>query len=733
MEPTDSSNRGGARGRVALSGAEAVLLGAVFDRMFPDDGDGYAASHMGAVDYVDGALAGAEVENLPVYRRLFGWFSATARTRWDSNLLELTGGQLDELIGELERGESVPADCFSLLRRDLLRGLFSDPAYGGNRDLSGWRFLGHRGLGQDDACPKGLSDWAGRTTAPLPEAFDQDAGRRQPATDADVVIVGGGAVGSVVAARLAHRGLKVVVLEAGPWRTGETYRPDELGQAFYGRAALGPKFNAEVPRWVRGIADTEDRALSFSLGRMANGVGGSSVLYGARFRRFHPHHFQQYSALARRGLAGALPDVSRLVDWPIQYDELEHYYSELESMIGVAGEPSPFTPRSRPLPFKPLRPFTAGEEFRSAATRLGYQPYAIPVGRVGETRDGIIPTYDPWDEGIGAETSERWTPMGALLPSALETGNLDLRTMCRALRIVTDRTGHARGVVYLDPDGRERQQDARVTLIAAYTFETVRLLALSGNAARPEGLGNCHGQLGLNYMSKMFPQVVGQFNDKVFNRHTGPGGQAVIVEDLMSDGALEVPGIFGGGTLSTENQLLPLQIASDPAPIDAPRWGAGYKRHLRGWNRRVVIKIQADALPLSTNRLLLDPRWRDRSGVGDPVVRVVWDLCEADRRLYGYMQDRAETLLLEMGANSVGRGPIETGVGCCHDLGGARAGEDPARSVVDADWQVHDTPGLYVYSGATFPTCPGINPTLTIWAWALRNADNLARSLGASS
>lgn len=733
MEPTDGPSGDASRGRLALSGSEARQLAAIFDRMFPDDGDGYAASGMGAVDYVDGALAGAEAESLPAYRRMLGWFSAAARTRWGRDVVELTDGQRDELIAELERGGPALADGFGLLRRDLLRGLFSDPAYGGNRGMSGWKFLRHPGLGHDEADPRGLSDWTGRAKASLPEAFDPEAGRRPPASDADVVIVGGGAVGSVVAARLARRGLKVVVLEAGPWRSRETYRPDELGQAFYGRAGLGPKFNAEAPRWVRDIADTDDRALTFSLGRMANGVGGSSVLYGARFRRFHPHHFRQHSALARRGLTHALPDASSLVDWPLGHDELEPYYSELEWMIGVAGEPSPFTPRSRPLPFKPLRPFAVGEAFRCAATQLGYRPYTIPVGRVGEARDGITPAYDPWDEGIGADIRERWTPLDTLLPSAIETGNLDLRTMCRVLRIVTDRSGNARGVVYLDPDGRERQQDARVTIVAAYTFETIRLLALSGDTARPDGLGNTHGQLGLNYMSKMFPQVVGQFSDRTFNRHTGPGGQALIVEDLMADGAIDAPGIFGGGTLSTENQLLPLQIANDPAPLDAPRWGAGYKQHLRGWNNRAAIKIQADALPLSTNRLLLDPRWRDRSGVGDPVVRVVWDLCEPDRRLYAHMQDRGEQLLRQMGADRIGRGPIETGVGCCHDLGGARSGIDPTRSVVDPLWQVHDTPGLHVYSGATFPTCPGINPTLTIWAWALRNADQLARSLGASA
>lgn len=56
-------------------------------------------------------------------------------------------------------------------------------------------------------------------------------------------------------------------------------------------------------------------------------------------------------------------------------------------------------------------------------------------------------------------------------------------------------------------------------------------------------------------------------------------------------------------------------------------------------------------------------------------------------------------------------------------------GEDPATSVVDPDLRVHDTPGLYVFSGATFPTCPGVNPTLTMWALCYRAAERLVERL----
>jgi len=60
-------------------------------------------------------------------------------------------------------------------------------------------------------------------------------------------------------------------------------------------------------------------------------------------------------------------------------------------------------------------------------------------------------------------------------------------------------------------------------------------------------------------------------------------------------------------------------------------------------------------------------------------------------------------------------------------------GEDPGKSVVDPELEVHDTPGLYVYSGATFPTCPGINPTLSLLALVYRAAERLVRQLKAGA
>jgi gluconate 2-dehydrogenase alpha chain len=111
------------------------------------------------------------------------------------------------------------------------------------------------------------------------------------------------------------------------------------------------------------------------------------------------------------------------------------------------------------------------------------------------------------------------------------------------------------------------------------------------------------------------------------------------------------------------------------------------------------------------------------------VVRVTYDLQPNERRLADHMEGVSEEILRRMGATATWRGPSFTGAGSSHDMGACRMGDDPASSVVDRGLRVHDTPGLSVFGGATFPTCPGINPTLTIWAASLLAADRLVERM----
>jgi gluconate 2-dehydrogenase alpha chain len=144
------------------------------------------------------------------------------------------------------------------------------------------------------------------------------------------------------------------------------------------------------------------------------------------------------------------------------------------------------------------------------------------------------------------------------------------------------------------------------------------------------------------------------------------------------------------------------------------------------------VRIQPDTLSYDNNFIDIDPRHRDRSGLGLPLIRITYDMRMNERRLATWMEVKAQEILREMGATATWCGPQFTGVGSSHDFGGARMGEDPGVSVVDPQLQVHDTPGLYVFSGATFPTCPGVNPTLTLMAVCVRAAEQLVGKMRGS-
>ena len=744
---------------LSLNPQERRTAEAVFERMFPADADSPGATAIGVVDYVDRALAGAYQDQKETYRQGLAALDRVSQTSYHALFADLRARQQDAVIERFEAGtlpDFLTPDqqtFFMMLRAHLQEGLFADPLYGGNKNKLGWRVLGHPGIWLENSAEENLTpdpvtkggrtlsmedlgfslEAYGNTSEPPAEHADYDPqlGAAPPSGPADVVIVGVGAMGGIVAPLLAKAGLTVVGLEAGPYRTKRDFIPDELGHTYYARASMGPKFEQETPRWRKNDGDPTQEA-TFSLGRMMNSVGGSVIHYGAWLRRFHPHHFQPLTRIKERWGSDVLPEDATVADWPISYDELEPYYTSLEYLIGIAGDDNmPFIPRSKGFPMPPMRPFRMGETFAQATRDMGYNPYFVPVGMNTTEYDGRpATTYTAWSNGFGSYNDAKWHPGLSSVPEALATGNFELRTHCRVVRILTDAEGHSAGVEYVDANGNVQTQLARTVILAGYTFENIRLMFLSGDSKHPNGLGNNSGQLGKHFMTKMFAHVDGYMPDEIWNRHTGPAAQGIILDDFLADGFDSIEhGFIGGATLGAEQQFLPLQISREALPDDVSSWGAGYKNHLKEWQHFGVVRIQPDTLPYRTNFVDLDPVYRDRSGLGLPVVRITYDMRDNEHRLADWMEAKSEEILREMGATKTWRGPRFTGVGSSHDLGGCRMGEDPNGSVLSADLAVHDTPGLYVFGGSSFVTCPGINPTLTIWAIVVRAAERLVEYL----
>lgn len=555
----------------------------------------------------------------------------------------------------------------------------------------------------------------------------------------DVIVVGLGPAGATAAYAMARAGMRVLALEAGPHRTKEEYRLDELAMSVFQRAALGPKFNQELQTWRKAEGEPTRKAI-YSLGKMNNGVGGT-VVYSAWLRRYMPGDFKTRSATIERYGEEAIPDGTSMVDWPISYDDLEPYYTAVEKMIGVAGIPgnirgerikggNPFDGyRSEDYPLPPLRTAGLSQHFADACESLGYHPYPVPAG-INSVPNGGRPacTYCGYNAFFGCHIDAKSTVDLTFIPEALRSGNLEIRTECRVIRVNTDVHGKASGVDYIDPQGTRRHLDAPIVVLAAYTFENVRLMLLSTSDRFPAGLANRHGQVGRYFAPKQLPRVLGILPGHTVNRFTGPSAQGMLIDDFLSDNFDHAGlGFIRGASMGVIQQAQPISIAKDTLPPDVPSWGRGYKEHLvKNWNSYFAIEAQPEGLMYDANFLDLDPDVRDTSGLGLPVIRITFQQYKNELAIIDFIRKRSLELMNEMGVEKTWVGPALTGVGSSHDLGGLRMGTDEVASVVNADLMTHEVPNLYIMSGATFPSVPGINPTLTIQAVSWRAADRLA-------
>ena len=336
-------------------------------------------------------------------------------------------------------------------------------------------------------------------------------------------------------------------------------------------------------------------------------------------------------------------------------------------------------------------------------------------------------TYCGFNAFFGCHIDAKSTVDLTFVKKAVATGNLEIRTQSRVLRVTTDARGHADGVDFIDAEGALGHARAPIVVLAAYTFENVRLLLLSQTDKSPKGLANRHGQVGKYFTPKQLPRTLGILPGRTVNRFTGPSAQGMLIDDFLSDNFDHTGlGFIRGASLGVIQQTQPILMAKDTLPPDVPSWGRGYKQYLlENWNSYFAIEAQPEGLMYDANFLDLDPVVRDTSGLGLPVIRITFQQYENELKIIRFVRERSKELLRQMGVEKIWTGPELTGVGSSHDLGGLRMGTDEAASVVNADLMTHEVPNLYVMSGAVFPSVPGINPTLTIQAVSWRAADRL--------
>src|SRR2546430_4167241 len=198
----------------------------------------------------------------------------------------------------------------------------------------------------------------------------------------DVVIVGVGAAGAVLAAELGKAGMKVIGLERGPRLTTQDFNPhDEL--RYFRRQDLRPNTKPQPITWrPNGNA----RANPIPVQNYGNQAGGGTVHYGAVSWRLHEDDFRARSQTIERYGASAVPADSSLADWPLSYADLEPYYDRAEYELGVSGKAGNLggrkidggnvfeAPRRRDYPLPALAVDQSGISFEAGPHKRGAHP-----------------------------------------------------------------------------------------------------------------------------------------------------------------------------------------------------------------------------------------------------------------------------------------------------------------------------------------------------------------------
>jgi gluconate 2-dehydrogenase alpha chain len=553
----------------------------------------------------------------------------------------------------------------------------------------------------------------------------------------DVVIVGVGAAGGILAAELGKAGMKVIGLERGPRLKTSDFEPhDEL--RYFQRQDLRPDPKRMPVTWRPNAKATAHPIPSQNNGNQA---GGGTVHYGAVSWRFHEDDFRVRSQTIARYGADAIPEGSSIIDWPLSYADLEPYYERAEYELGVSGKAGNLqgkkvdggnvfeAPRQREYPLPPLLNDQVGANFEPAARKLGLHPFATPHAILSQPyKDRPGCTYCGFCQAFGCHVGAKSSILVTKLPEADATGNFKLITGAMCYRVNSDNSGKATGVSYYGPDRSDNTIEADIVILAPFIYDNVRLLLLSKTEKFPNGLANSSGHLGKHIMAHIGARAFAAFDDRHVNVYMGPSAQKNSLDDYNADnfdhkdlgfirGAQISAGPAGleGGPLGTAMSMNP--------PPGVPRWGAAFRDfYAKYYTRHTALTGQTENLPYADQTIDLDPNVRDAWGLPAPRITYDWRRPNEKARVE-FIQKKMVEIGHAMGAAQVWTAPFGPGAPGAHHQGGTRMGGDPQDSVVNKYSQSWDVPNLFIMGSSTHPTMSGFNPTLTLQALAYMTAE----------
>ncbi len=509
----------------------------------------------------------------------------------------------------------------------------------------------------------------------------------------DAVVVGSGAAGSAIAAKLAVGGKKVVILEAGPERGND----DLVSSAIWARRL----------KWGGDPVIEEGEN---PVGHVFNAgycVGGAAMHHFAVWPRLHAEDFQSRSLYDE----GA--------DWPISYDDIRPYYDGVQEECGIAGdaEREIWRPPGDPYPMPGVPLFAQGEILASGFEKQGMSTAPLPLAVTSTEYKGRTPCiWDGWCDA-GCPIGALANPLTIHLPIALQAGAI-LAANSTVTRVLTNESGeYVTGVEYATKTGEKKQVMADLVVMAAFSIQIPRLLLASSSDNHPHGLANSSGTVGLHIMTHPAALVYGIFEEQTQCYMGAVGGQ-LVNQDSYAKNTHAASGAFGSYQWMIANAVKP----NDLIGISNTRpdlFGNDLHDFMRNSTQHFAsMTAVVEDLPVAENAVSLSDQL-DANGI--PLARVTHTTHAKSKTLWVAALAEGRAVFEAAGATEVWTGPQVA----MHIMGGTIMGDAPQSSVTNSYGQCHDIANLVIAGSGLFPTSAGVNPTFTIHALTSRAGDHL--------
>ena len=663
------------------------VAGEIDKRLFENRGDGWRYSEMPP----DGDVYGMA---LPIFnqnaQRLFAAdFAAITNEQRIEIVRKMRDGGSGEMLDEISLKFSIER-FFEEICAEFVELFYSHPlaleeiGYIGFADAHGWDL----GVNSKQLKVQSRENELRITNYDLGEKEIQTPQAENPeykiqnsnSNVVDAVIIGTGAGGAPILARLAQAGLKVVALEAGKSFDYTKFATDEREQSKL--------------FWTDERLSAGTNAVAFGNNNSGCGVGGSTLHFTAYTPRPQADDFQIFSDFG----------VGR--NWCLSYEDLEPYFDELEWFLGVSGASNyPWgKPRRKGYPLPPLPLNGAARLMRAACERLHIRTAPAPNAALSRDyyQDKIGWRRACTNRGFcqaGCSTGAKGSMDTTFLPLAIHHG-AEVRSECFVTEFEFDSTGKINAVVY-SQDGETKKQLCKNVFLCAGGIETPRLLLMNN-------LANSSEQVGRNFMAHTGVQVWGVFDEKIYPHKGIPGG-------LISEDTHRPPDAdFAGGYLLQSIGVMPVTYASQLARGEKV-FGAELDERMKDYNHTAGINILGDCLPHANNFMELSDE-KDVRGLPKP--RVYFSHGANENRMTAHAERLMSEIWREAGARK-----MWTFQRNAHIIGTCVMGDEAGNSVVNKNGRSFDIPNLYISDNSTFPSALSVNPALTIMALALRTAD----------